>query len=146
MAAVGKGVLQVDRVLEAFLYPTFRMAADPHQGGYTFVRLLGRLQAESDLLPTIVYARFGPLLLRFAAALARALPELPPQELFLRARLAMGATAQVLRDAPGLKTARPNDPRDWKSTLARLIPFLSAGFSAPLPAIKQTVGSLQEEV
>ena len=45
----------------------------------------------------------GPVLLRFADALARALPELPPDELFLRSRLAMGATAQVMRDAPRMK-------------------------------------------
>jgi AcrR family transcriptional regulator len=103
-SSIGERGLQVDKILEAFLYPTFRMAADPDQGGYTFVRLLGRLQAESDMLPTIIFARFGPVLLKFADALARALPELPPQELFWRSRLAMGATAQILRDAPQIKS------------------------------------------
>ncbi len=133
---------QVDKILEAFLYPTFRMAADPNQGGYTFVRLLGRLQAESDMLPGIIFARFGPVLLRFADALARALPELPPQELFWRSRLAMGATAQILRDAPQIKSLMHEDSVDWKLMLQRLIPFLSAGFHAPLELNRlQAVGS-----
>jgi len=126
---------EVEEVLRAFLSPTFRMAAEPSQGGYPFVRLLGRLQAESDLLPSIVQSRLGPVLLRFADALARALPELAPNELFLRARLAMGATAQVMRDAPMIKSLAGAQDRispDWNSTMERIIPFLSAGFHAPL--------------
>ena len=130
--SLGERHLEVEKILEAFLYPTFRMAADPDQGGYTFVRLLGRLQAESDMLPTIVFARFGPVLLKFADALARALPNLPPRELFWRSRLAMGATAQILRDAPQIKSVMHENALDWELMLQRLIPFLSAGFHAPL--------------
>jgi AcrR family transcriptional regulator len=125
----------VDEVLRAFLSPTFHMAAEPAQGGYPFVRLLGRLQAESDLLPNIVLSRLGPVLLRFGDALARALPELAPNELFLRARLAMGATAQVMRDAPRIKSLTGSEngvAPDWQSMMERIIPFLSAGFRAPL--------------
>jgi AcrR family transcriptional regulator len=125
--------LEVERILEAFLYPTFRVAGDPAQGGDTFVRFLGRLQAESDLLPNIVFSRFGPVLMKFADALARALPELPPNDLYFRARLAMGATAQLLRDAPRLK----DTPPDWTFMLQRLVPFLSAGFRAPIKAGNQ---------
>lgn len=144
-SSVNGGALEVEPILEAFLYPTLRMAADPNQGGYTFVRLLGRLQAESDLVPSLVLSRFGPVFLRYAAALTRALPELPPSELFLRARLAMGATAQILRDAPNLKSLGSDDRPDWESLLQRVIPFLSAGFRAPLEAAAfSTVSSLQE--
>ncbi len=135
-ASVGDGPLDVDRILEAFLYPTFRMAADPASGGYTFIALLGRLQAESDLLPNIVFTRLGPVLLRFAGALGRALPDLPASELFLRARLAMGAAAQVLRDAPHIHSLTHNGTGNgslphWESLMERIIPFLSAGFRVP---------------
>jgi AcrR family transcriptional regulator len=141
-----RGRLQVECILEAFLYPTFQMAADPKQGGYTFVRLLGRLQAESDLLPTMFFARFGPVLLRFADALSRALPELPQSELFWRARLAMGATSQILRDAPQIKALSMDPPPDWRTMLGRLIPFLSAGFQAPLEQTRfEIAGCLQEK-
>jgi AcrR family transcriptional regulator len=136
----------VEGVLEAFLLPTFEMAADAEQGGYTFVRLLGRLQAESEVLPKIVVQRFGPVLLRFADALTRALPELPSDELFWRARLALGATAQILRDAPRIKATLAGDTPDWQAMLHRLIPFLSAGFRAPLETMRyQAAGCLQEE-
>jgi AcrR family transcriptional regulator len=141
---------EVDEILRAFLSPTFQMAAEPAQGGHPFVRLLGRLQAESDLLPHIVQSRLGPVLLRFADSLARALPELPHNELFLRARLAMGATAQVMRDAPMIKSLAGSPDGispDWNSTMERIIPFLRAGFHAPLEENRfRTVGaSLQKE-
>ena len=130
-AAAGRQAT-VEGVLLAFLEPTFQMAADPAQGGHTFMLLLGRLQAEGDLLARIVVTRFGTVLFRFGDALSRALPELPQPELFWRARLAMGATAQILRDAPGIKSALAGDTPDWPAMLHRLIPFLSAGFRAPL--------------
>jgi hypothetical protein len=112
--------------------------------------LLGRLQAESDLLPNIVQSRLGPVLLRFADSLARALPELAPNELFLRARLAMGATAQVMRDAPMIKSlagGQDGASPDWNSMMERVIPFLSAGFHAPLEANRyQTAGAVSAAV
>jgi AcrR family transcriptional regulator len=116
------GPPSLERVLEAFLVPTFRIAADRSHNGQRFVRLMGRLHAESDLLPGMIASRFGPVLLRFGEALSRALPEMPPRELYWRSWLAMGAAAQVLR----------NPPPDWEPTLRRLITYLSAGFRAPV--------------
>jgi AcrR family transcriptional regulator len=123
----------VEQVIEAFLVPTLRLAANPSTGGHQFLRLMGRLHAESDLLPGIILVQFRPVLLRFAEALAHALPEVPSPELFFRARLALGATAQVFRDSSYLKWAddEGEDEFDWHPVLARLVSFLSAGFRAP---------------
>lgn len=131
------GRLAVEQVLEAFLVPTMRMAADPARGGHTFLRLMGRLHAESDLLPGIILVRFRPVLLRFAEALARALPDLPPAELYFRSRLAMGAAAQVFRDSNYRKWAvEDTDGKfDWQPVLDRLVSYLSAGFRAPVVEI-----------
>ncbi len=126
--------LPLEQVIEAFLVPTFRMAADPARGGPTFLRLMGRLQAESDVLPNVILIRFRPVLLRFGEALARALPGLPPAELYWRARLSMGATAQVLRDSQFTKFAavRSDGSLDYEPVLDRLVAYLSAGFRAPI--------------
>jgi AcrR family transcriptional regulator len=132
------GQLSVEQVLEAFLVPTMRMASDPARGGDDFLRLMGRLHAESDLLPGIILVRFRPVLLRFAEALARALPELPPAEIYFRARLAMGAAAQVFRDANYRKKWAQEDSEgkfDWRPVLDRLVSYLSAGFRAPVVEI-----------
>lgn len=133
----GGGRVAVEQVLEAFLIPTMRMAADPVRGGHTFLRLMGRLHAESDLLPGLILVQFRPVLLRFAEALARALPDLPPAELYFRARLAMGAAAQVFRDSNYRKWAQEDSDGkfDWQPVLDRLVSYLSAGFRAPLVEI-----------
>jgi hypothetical protein len=62
-----------------------------------FMKLLGRLHAEGDLLPRILTSQFGDVLQRFGAALRAALPDLPREELFWRLNLAIGALAQTLR-------------------------------------------------
>lgn len=126
--------LSVEQVIEAFLVPTLRLAADPARGGHNFLRLMGRLHAESDLLPGIILVQFRPVLLRFAEALGRALPDVPSPDLYFRARLAMGAAAQVFRDSSYRKWAEEDGDGEfeWEPVLDRLVSFLSAGFRAPV--------------
>lgn len=138
----------LERVIEAFVAPTFRMARDPQSGGMLFMRLLGRLHAEGDLLPRILTSHFGDVLKRFGSALRRALPNLPPQELFWRLNLAIGALAQTLRGgSQDLETISDFSVSfDSETALERLVAFLSAGFRAPLPSnpVHQTHVAVQE--
>jgi len=126
----------LEGVIEAFIAPTFRMARDPHSGGMVFMHLMGRLHAEGDLLPGIIQAHFGEVLRRFGAALRRALPELPSQELSWRVNLAIGALAQNLRSGSPdpVAIADLSVSFDSETALERLVAFLSAGFRAPLPS------------
>ena len=125
--AAGAGPLTLESVLEAFLLPTFRVARQP--GGDRVVRMVGRLYVE-DVLPQVVAGQFAQVLLRFDAALRRALPDLPQQELRWRVHLAVGAMAQALRGAPYLPSL--SEPHAEAQAVARLVGFLSAGFRAPL--------------
>ena len=138
----GDNLPSLERVIEAFVAPTFQMARDPKSGGMVFMRLLGRLHAEGDLLPGILTAHFGDVLKRFGSALRRSLPDLPPQELSWRVNLAIGALAQTLRGgSKDLETiADFSVSFDSDTALERLVAFLSAGFRAPLPsnAVHQT--------
>ncbi len=130
----GSGPPPLERVIEAFVAPTFRMSRDPRSGGMMFMKLLGRLHAEGDLLPKIITSQFGEVLQRFGTALRRALPELPQEELFWRLNLAIGALAQTLR-GESKDLERISDLSlafDSEATLERLVGFLSAGFRAPL--------------
>ncbi len=128
---IRKGRLPVGGVLDAFFAPMFHVALTP--GGETFVRLVGRLHAEEDMLAQIVKSRFGPVVGRFTQALRRALPDLPPEELFWRMQFALGAMAHALRGPQpavevmsGKKVKRPNPDL----VLARLVTFVSAGMLA----------------
>lgn len=124
----------LEKVIEAFVSPTLQISRDPQNGGMVFMRLLGRLHAEGDLLPGILTSQFGDVLSRFAAALRKALPDLPKEELFWRLNLAIGALAQTLRGGPKDLDSISDLTISFNSetTLERLVAFLSAGFRAPL--------------
>lgn len=130
-AAVG-GPLELEAVLKAFLVPTLQVARG--SGGVTFVKLMGRLYAEGEHLPRIFGAHFGHLLKRFGEALRRALPDLPPGELFWRVHFTLGAMAFALRGGEDLRAISGGlcDIDDTEGTLKRLVTFVSAGFRAPV--------------
>ena len=68
--------------------------------------------------------------------LARALPDLPPQALRLRFHFALGAVAHTLGSDVTWRMLSGRRPanRAWERVLAELMPFLVAGFEAPLAA------------
>lgn len=124
------------KVIEAFVAPAFRTIYNPARGGPVFQTLMGRLYAEGNVLPRIAGVHFLPMLARFGSALARALPELPREELFWRVHFAMGATAQALKGTKdwAIFGNPPRDATDSEVIMQRLIAFLEAAFRAPLPA------------
>ena len=111
-------------------------------------QLLGRLQAEGDLLPRMITSQFGDVLQRFGSALRAALPDLPKEELFWRLNLALGALAQTLRGGSKNLEIIPDLSLSFNSetALERLVAFLSAGFRAPVPthAIQGSHVAVQE--
>ena len=138
----------LEKVIEAFAIPTLHMSRDPQSGSMIFMKLLGRLHAEGDLLPRILTSQFGDVLERFGAALRAALPDLPPQELFWRLNLAIGALAQTLRGgSKDLETISDLSlALNSETALERLVAFLSAGFRAPVPthAVQEAHAAVQE--
>lgn len=134
--AAGEYPPSLEKVIEAFVAPTFRMARDPGSGGMVFMRLMGRLHAEGDALSGILVTHFRDVLERFATALRQALPDLPPGELFWRLNFAIGALGQALRG--GSKQlgviADLSLASNSEMALEQLVAFLSAGFRAQVPA------------
>lgn len=136
----------LEKVIEAFVAPTFRMARNPAGGGMVFMRLLGRLHAEGDVLSRILISQFHDVLERFGAALRRALPDLPPEELFWRLNFAIGALGQALRGGSKNLEVISDLPRaSMEMALAELIAFLSAGFRAPLTRSMEKAHAAVEE-
>jgi len=134
----------LERVIEAFVEPAFRVARDPSRGGPVFRLMVGRLYVESDMMPGILATHFRPLLKRFGEALQRALPELPPDELFWRIHFALGTITQALRGTRDWDiTDNPLRDSDAELTINRLIAFLSAGFRAPITTRAAEAHTLQ---
>lgn len=133
-ASAGEGPPPLEGILRAFLEPVFNVG-NPH--GSTFGRLLGRMYLDpGDLFERIFREQFGAARVRFVAAFRRALPELPPEELFWRVHFLIGALAHTMAGLHHLKVISDGlcDPSDSEATVERLISFLAAGFRSPVPA------------
>ena len=144
----GENPPTLEKVIEAFVAPTLHMSRDPQSGGMVFMKLLGRLHAEGDLLPRILTSQFGEVLERFGAALRAALPDLPPEELFWRLNLALGALAQTLRGgSKDLQTISDLSLSfNSETALERLVAFLSPGFLGSVPTHRTLLSHVSVQV
>jgi len=117
----------VEALLRALIEPAFEEARrEP-----SLRELSGVLLTESEASArTLVEELFGEVMRRFQAALARALPELPPDEIGDRFLFTVGSFSQVVS---GRHPDRPDGSRVAPDPLTceRLITFLTAGMSAP---------------
>ncbi len=122
----------IENVIRAVLAPTFRMAERNPQ----FVKLMGRVHGEG-LMPTMVKRHFQPLVERFMDAARRALPDLPPDELFWRVQFMFGAMSQVLRGPHLFDKPEGYVESGAEEMVERVVSFMAAGFHAPVPAAVQ---------
>jgi len=133
-AAHAPGPAPLEAVLEALVGPMLRLANGAGRAGAAFLRLLGRTYNEPDRdLVRMLWRDHGATMERFRDALARALPEVPEEQLFLRFHFALGALAFTLgSDASWqLVVGRRPDAASWEDVVRELMPFLVAGFQAP---------------
>ena len=111
--------------------------AGPAAGGAVFLRLLGQAFAEPagymrDFLPE----QYREVVMRYKAAFARALPQLPEEELVWRLHFLFGDIAYSMagHDALRLICSYSLEGSDQPETIIRhLIPFAVGGLTAPLP-------------
>ena len=125
-------------VLEALVGPMLWIASGADRGGPGFLRLLGRTYNEPDRdLVRMLRRDHGATLDRFRKALARALPDLPEEQLFARFHFALGALAYTLGSDAGwqLAVGRRRRPVSGRDVLRELMPFLVAGFAAPCGSV-----------
>jgi len=123
-------------VLDTFLRPVLRRAADGAPGGRAFLRLLSRdLLDPPPFLQAALAEEFAPLMKRYAGILRPTLPGVPPAELFWRMQFTVGAMLFVAARQHDLAPpAESHDAgNDWDACIRRLIDFCTAGFGASVP-------------
>jgi AcrR family transcriptional regulator len=138
-AAAGDAPPPLDELLEGFLAPALRLSRDPSRGGAVFMRLLGRVHAEpSEHFKKIYCTQFSGVVSRYTAALQRALPELPPVELYWRLHFLHGVMSHAMCDASKLELLSGGlcNGQDAEAILARMVPFLAGGLRAPVPRLE----------
>jgi AcrR family transcriptional regulator len=133
----GPAALPCDRILAAMFIPALRLARDPERGGKDFLRLLGRAYADpAPFIRRFLAEQYATMIVRFKAAFARALPELPRKELSWRLHFIMGALSYTLAGTDALRLIAELTPAETGNDevlLQRLAPFLLAGLQSPVP-------------
>jgi AcrR family transcriptional regulator len=133
-AAAGPEPPSVRAILEAFLAPDLRIIRDLGPRGIVITRFTGRSYTEpSELVRRMVQEQFGELGRRFHRALCRAVPDVPPDELWWRLMGVVGVITYVLASPEEEGPAGLLDPEDVDMSLRRMIAFLEPGLRAPAP-------------
>jgi AcrR family transcriptional regulator len=136
------GQPELERIVEAYLRPSFELAADGPAGA-AWIKLVARYRLEPGPEWKSSIELQGHSLRRFRDALMTALPNLPPTELAYRLFFTLGATANTLMEAgtSGLLEIHESlgaDEDDNEGVLVRLIDFVSAGLKSPYSGISET--------
>lgn len=146
--AAGPGPLAVETVLRALIEPAMRVAAQ-HERGPQLMMMCGRIYAERSMAAQDAFDDlFREVVVRFREAFARALPELPPEELGWRVHFAAGVMVHTMMASDKLQRFSGGlcDPRDTAAAVERMIGFCAAGMRAGLPTAAGVEGSKIEVV
>jgi len=128
-AQTGDGPLSLEAVLEAFLAPVLE-APFEH-----FKPLIGRMYSvPEEFIKRVFHMHLAPIVVRFDAAFARALPDLPESERIWRLYFSIGAMVHVMNWSRVLGPISNGllDPSDTRALMRRMVAFAAAGFRAPV--------------
>jgi AcrR family transcriptional regulator len=127
----------VEQVVEAFLAPPLRISQDPVRGESVLhvAQMVGHATSRPDSrIREMVIHQFDEVVNRFVAALARCLPQVPQDLLLWRFLFMVGAMAHTMSISPDLKRLSEGlcDPSDVEGLIKAMVPFVAAGFLAPV--------------
>ena len=132
----GARALTPDAIIRAFIGPSLRLIEDAKSGGRNFIRLLGRSYSEpAKPIRALIGQLYGGTMERYKAALERALPHMPREELVWRMHFMFGTLAYTLAATDTVQLiagSKPEDRYDARLLENRLTAFLASGLSAPL--------------
>jgi AcrR family transcriptional regulator len=130
----GRRAPPLEKIIRVFLEPALTLLSDEDHGRY-WIKLLGRVRIEPGEYLVGVQLPYRTLLERFLACFARALPELPEDELAYRFYFLFGTEINTLIDDGTLRAMRPGLPNvyeDSATVMDRLVRFCAAGMRGPL--------------
>ena len=126
----------VEAVLATFLKPLQALDRLEPDGASIFMRLLGRAYAEEQgHLRRFILTKYGVALNEFKQLLLAAHPDVPANEMFYRLHFMLGALVFAIGGGNALRDIAAADFHEnieLQDLVARLIPFLAAGFKAPI--------------
>ncbi len=130
------GTPDADAIIRVFVGASLRMLEDAKGGGRNFIRLLGRTYTEpAKGIRHLIGHMYAPTMQRYKAALERALPQMPREELVWRMHFMFGTLAYTLAATDTVQLiagSKPEDRYDARLLEDRLTAFLASGLAAPL--------------
>ena len=134
-AGVGRRKLKLEQILDALIRPALE---SEEQNCDDFMRLISRsFQEPNAEVKKFVEQQFAEVAHRFDSAILRAVPGLPPEDLFWRMCFLCGALHHGLQtwlrfDQMPYAMLNPAAMKpDREGLIQRLISFMAAGMSAP---------------
>ena len=128
--------LAAEEIIRAFVGQSLRLIEDTKSGGRSFIRLLGRTYTEpAKPIRALIGQLYAPTMERYKAALERALPHMPREELVWRMHFMFGTLSYTLAATDAVQLiagCKPEDRYDARLLEDRLTAFLAAGLNAPL--------------
>jgi len=87
-----------------------------------------------EFIKRVFHVHLAPIVVRFDAAFARALPDLPESERIWRLYFSIGAMVHVMNWSRVLRPISNGvlDPSDTRALMRRMVAFAAAGFRAPV--------------
>jgi AcrR family transcriptional regulator len=125
--------VRLEVILEALIRPAAEQSFAGTCGSKTFMQLFGRCLSEPDAaVERLIHSHFEKVIQRFNAAILRALPGLPEQELFWRISFIGGALhhALLISGKPSLMPLGMHKRLNTEELVHRLIAFAAAGLRA----------------
>ena len=126
---------RLEDILEALFRPAVEQSFVCAHGNKAFMQLFGRCLSEpSAAVEHLIHRHFETTIRRFNAALLRALPKLPEQELFWRISFIGGAMhhALLICGKPSLMPTGMHKRLNAEELIQRLIAFAAAGLRVPV--------------
>src|SRR5262252_407059 len=128
--------LAPEEIIRAFVGQSLRLMEDTKGGGRNFIRLLGRTYTEPNKpIRALIGQLYAPTMERYKAAVERALPHMPREELVWRMHFMFGTLSYTLAATDTVQLiagAKPEDRYDARLLEDRLTAFLASGLNAPL--------------
>ena len=140
-AEAGGKPLRPSQILDAFFGTLLEIGEREDLGGMTFLRLIGRAMTEPTAFIRSFFAgEYEEVVIRYKKAFARALPDVPEEEVAWRFHFMLGATSYAISGIDALVIVGGFDletetvDRVAAARLrARLMTFLLGGLRGPLP-------------
>jgi len=136
----GQDALLLEKILDAFLRPSFGWPDAGHADRGAEVRRFTRLRSvlaheDAALSQRLIERHFNETSKCFVAALRNALPHLPESALFWRFHFLLGAQFYTLSNPGRVESLSDGsfDGGSLQQALDEMIAFVAAGFRAPLP-------------